>query len=158
MTQKKKSLAHKLFPRILKAVVKSMIVLILFLVFTQFLAPVEQIYPEVRTLVETYVLVYVVFIIAGELTKDTIYRYGLNVGKAFFFIGYSIYALNNGTITATVAPVTFSVNLQTFLIMIIFIGTLDFAKSLLQIINYMSDRAETQEIMVILPEQEIPAE
>ncbi len=134
-----------------------MIVLIAFLVISPFLAPLEQFVPQAGTLIETYVLVYVAFIIAGELTKGTIYQYGLSMGRAFFFIGYSIYALNNGIITQTIQSVTFSVNLQIFLIMIIFIGTLDFARSLIQIINHMADKAETEETVLVLAEPEVIA-
>jgi hypothetical protein len=156
----KKSFLRQLFPRILKAVVKATIVLVVFLVVSQFLAPLEQFLPQIKSLVETYVIVYMVFIIAGELTKGTIFQYGLNMGKAFFFIGYSIYALNNGIITQTIESVTFSVNLQIFLIMIIIIGILDFAKSLLQMINYMANKAETEETIIVpaIVEQEIPAQ
>jgi hypothetical protein len=146
-------------PRVLKGVAKATIVIIITLVILQFLTPLQQIIPNVKTLVETYVLISVVFIIAGELTKGTIYQYGLSMGKAFFFIGYSIYALNNGIISQSMMGVTFSVNLQIFLIMIILIGMIDFAKSLLQMINYLAEKAETEQIMVLQPvEQEIPAQ
>lgn len=153
-----KSLFRKLLPRVLRGVAKATIVIIITLVILQFLTPLQQVIPSIETLVETYVLISVVFIVTGELTKGTIYQYGLSMGKAFFFIGYSIYALNNGIITQSMMGVTFSVNLQIFLIMIIFIGTIDFAKSLLQMINFMAEKAETEQIMVLQPvEQEIPA-
>jgi hypothetical protein len=152
-----KSAFRKLLSRVLRAVVKAMIVVIAFLVFSQFLGPLKQVYPGVIGLIETYVVVYVAFTVAGELTKGMIYHYGVNIGKAFFFIGYSIYALNKGTITETIQSVTLSVNLQIFLIMMIFIGTLDFSKSLLQMINYVADKTETEEIVLVPPEQEIPA-
>lgn len=153
-----KSLFRKLLPRVLRGVAKATIVIIITLVILQFLTPLQQVIPDIKTLVETYVLISVVFIVAGELTKGTIYQYGLSMGKAFFFIGYSIYALNNGIVTQSMMGVTFSVNLQIFLIMIIFIGTIDFAKSLLQMINFMAEKAETEQIMVLQPiEQEIPA-
>lgn len=135
-----------------------MIVVIAFFVISQFIAPLQQVLPGARTIIETYVLVFIAFIIAGELTKGTIYQYGLSMGKAFFFIGYTIYALNSGIITQTIQAVTFSVNLEIFLIMVIFIGALEFAKALLQIINYMADKAETEEIGLIPVEQEIPAQ
>jgi len=152
-----KSLSQKFFPRILKAIIKSMIVLILFLVFSQFLAPLQEIFPETQMIIEAFVMVYIVFLVAGELTKGTIYHYCLNIGKAFFFIGYSIYALNSGTITFTIDAVTFSIGLQILLIMIIITGVLDLAKNLLQIINYLADKAETEETTLITLEQEAVA-
>ena len=148
-----------LLPRILKAVAKSLIVLILFLIFSQLLSPLNKVFPQATSLLQMYVMVYVVFIVLGELTKGTIYQHALGMGKAFFFIGYTIYALNSGIITQTIESVTFTVNLEVFLMMIILIGTLDFAKSLLQIINYMATKAETEEITVSPPlEQEVIAE
>ena len=146
------------FPRVLKATIKSVIVLIVFLVVSQFLAPLEQLFPGAMGLVELYFVVYVVFICVGELTKGTIYQYVLSIGRAFFFIGYSVYALNSGIISATVEGISFVVNLQVFLMMIILIGMLDFAKNLLHIVNYLANKAETEEITVAVPaEQEIPA-
>jgi hypothetical protein len=135
-----------------------MIVLILFLIFSQMLTPLNQFYPQATSLIQTYVMIYVVFIILGELTKGTIFQYGLSMGRAFFFIGYTIYALNSGIITQTIQSVAFTVNLEIFLMMIILIGTLDFSKSLLQIINYMATKAEKEEMTVSPPlEQEVIA-
>ena len=146
-----------LLSRILKATAKALIVIIFFLIFSQMLSPLNQIFPQTTSLLQTYVTVYVVFIILGELTKGTIYQHVLGMGKAFFFIGYTIYALNNGIITQTIRTITFSVDLQVFLMMIVVLGMLDFAKSLLRIINYVADKAETEEITVPKLEQQIPA-
>ena len=118
------------------------------------LTPVYQFYPQAASLVQTYVLIWVVFIILGELMKGTIFQYGLNMSRAFFFIGYSIYALNNGIITETIQSVTFTLNLETFLMMMILIGTLDFAKSLIQLINHMAEKAEIEVVMAPTLEHE----
>ena len=147
---------RKLTIHVLKAAAEALVVIIVFLVLSQFLGPLRQVYPGIARLVETYAVVYAVFIAAGELTKGTIYHYGLNMGRAFFFTGYSVYALNNGIITETIQTVTFSVNLQIFLITIIFIGILDFSRSFLQLINHIADKAETEEVVLVPAEQEIP--
>jgi hypothetical protein len=146
-----------LLPRVLKGVAKSLIIIIPFLIFFQMLTSLDQVFPRASALVETYVVVFVVFVVLGELTKGTIYQHILSMGKDFFFIGYTIFALNNGMITQTVRSITFSVNLQVLITMIIFIGILDFAKSLLQVINYMADKAENEVITVPKLGQEIPA-
>jgi len=146
-----------IFPRILKATIKALIVLIIFLVILQFLSPLEQVFPGAKGLIELYFMVYIGFIIVGELTKGTIYQYAFAIGRAFFFIGYSVYALNSGIITATVEGLTLTVNLQIFLMMIILIGMFDFAKNLLHIINYLANKAENEKITDTLPMQEIPA-
>ncbi|MBX5327653.1 MAG: hypothetical protein ACQXXH_01495 [Candidatus Bathyarchaeia archaeon] len=146
-----------IFPRILKATIKALIMLIIFLVILQFLSPLEHVFPGAKGLIELYFMVYIGFIIVGELTKGTIYQYALAIGRAFFFIGYSVYALNSGIITATVEGLTLTVNLQIFLMMIILIGMFDFAKNLLHIINYLANKAETEKITDTLPMQEIPA-
>jgi len=121
------------------------------------LTPLSRFFPRVNALIETYVEIFVVFTILSDLTKDTIYQPILGMGKAFIFIGYTLYALNTGIVTQTIQSITFSVNLQVFLLMIILIGTLDFAKSLLQIINHIANKAETEEITVPRLEQEIPS-
>jgi hypothetical protein len=148
-----------LFSRIPKAAAKSLFVIVLFMTFSHMLTPLNQIFPSASVLIETYVLVYAVFIALGELTKGTLYQHVLGMCEAFFYIAYTVYILNAGIITQTIRSITFSVDLQVFVMMIILIGTLDFAKSLLQIINYMANKAETEEITVprLEPEQEIPA-
>jgi hypothetical protein len=152
-----KSLLRTLFSRTPKAVAKSLLVIILFLAFSQMLTSLNQFFPRADVLIEIYVGVYVVFMFLSDLTKDTIYQHVLGMSKAFIFIGYTVYVLNNSIITQTIRSITFSVNLQVFLLMIILIGTLDFAKSLLQIINYIANKAETEEIIIPKLEQEIPA-
>jgi len=149
-----KSLFRFFLPRVLKAVVKAAIVLILFVILSPMLSPLNQFYPQATLLIQTYVMVWVAFIILGELAKGTIFQYGLNMGRAFFFIGYTIYALDSGIITETIQSVTFTVNLEIFLMMMILIGTLDFARSLVQLINHMATKAETEEITVPMLEQE----
>lgn len=121
------------------------------------LTPLNQIFPRAEAVVETYIGVYVVFICLGELTKGTLFQHALGMGRAFFLIGYTLYALNSGMVTQTIQSITFSVNLQVFITIIIFLGTLDFAESLLQIINHMANKAETETITVPKLEQEIPA-
>lgn len=147
-----------LFPRLLKGLAKSLIVIVAFLLFAQVLSSFNSFYPQAYSLIETYAVVYAVFIVLGELTKGMIYEHMLGMGKAFFFVSYSVFALNRGIFTQTIQTVTFTVNLEVFLMMIIIIGTLDFAKSLMQLINFMATTAETEEIFVILPKQEVLAQ
>lgn len=121
------------------------------------LTSLNQFYPRAYWLIATYVMVYAAFILLREITKGTLYEHVLGMGRAFFFMGYTVYALNSGIITQTMQSVTFTVNLEVFLMMIILIGTLDFAGSLLQIINYLAAKTETEEITMLAPvEQEIP--
>lgn len=147
-----------LLPRLLKGLAKALIAVIAFLVLAQFLTPLNTFFPQAYALIETYVIVYVVFIILGDLTKGMIYEHMLGMGKAFFFMGYTVYALNRGVITQSIESVSFTVNIEVFLMMMILIGTLEFAKSMLQLINFMATKAETEEIFVVFPEEVVVAE
>jgi hypothetical protein len=140
----------------LKAVAKVMAAIVVFLVVSKFLGPLQRVYPGVIGFAETYTAVYAAFMAAGELTEGTICHYGLNMGKAFFFISYSVYALNRGIITESIKTVIFTVNLQIFLFAIIFVNILDFSKSFLQIINHVTEKIETEETVLLPTEQEIP--
>lgn len=120
------------------------------------LTSLNQFFPQADVIIEIYVGVYVVFMFLNDLTNGTIYQHILGMSKAFIFIGYTVYVLNNSIMTQTMRSITFSVNLQVFLFMIVLIGTLNFAKSFLQIINYVADKAETETITVPKLEQEIP--
>jgi hypothetical protein len=80
--------------------------------------------------------------IVGELASGTIYQYFFNVAKALFVIGYLIYSLGGGIFGMTFQNVNLMIDLRLFLAVATLLGLLGLAKSILQAVNYMSEKAE----------------
>ena len=109
-----------------------------------FLASISEIVPGFQQMVETFVMVYILLIIIGELTSGTIFQYFFNVAKALFVIGYLIFSLKGGIFGLTFQNVSLMVDLRLFLVIAMLLSLLGLAKSVFQAINYMSEKAELQ--------------
>jgi len=86
--------------------------------------------------------VYILLMIVGELTSGTIFQYFFSVAKALFVIGYLIFSLNGGILSLTFQNVSLMVDLRLFLAIAMLLSLLGLAKSVLQAVNYMSEKAE----------------
>jgi len=126
----------------LKATVKGVLCYVFYFVLWMFVAPIAEIIPGFQMMVETFVIVYIIFIIIGELTSGTIFQYCFNVARALFVIGYLIFSLNGGIFGLTLENISFMVDLRLFLAIAMLLGLLGLAKSVLQAVNYMSEKAE----------------
>jgi hypothetical protein len=107
-----------------------------------FLAPVSEIVPGFQQMIEVFVMVYIFLMIIGELTVGTIFHHFFNGAKALFVILYLLFALNGGTVGVTVQNVNLIVDLHLFLVVAILLGLVGFAKSVLQAINFLNQKAE----------------
>jgi hypothetical protein len=126
----------------LKATVKGILFYAIYFVLWMFLAPISEIVPGLQQMIETFVMVYIVLIIVGELTSGTIFQYFFNVARALFVIGYLIFSLKGGIFGLTFQNVSLMVDLRVFLAIAMLLSLLGLAKSVLQAINYMSEKAE----------------
>jgi hypothetical protein len=126
----------------LKATIKGILIYGIYLVLWMFLAPVAEIVPGFQQMVETFVMVYIIFTIIGELTSGTIFQYCFNVAKALFVIGYLIFSLKGGIFSLTYENVSVMADLRLFLTIAMLLSLLGLAKSVLQAINFMNEKAE----------------
>lgn len=126
----------------LKATVKGILFYAIYFVLWMFLAPISDMVPGFQQMIETFVIVYILLIIIGELTSGTIFQYFFNVAKALFVIGYLIFSLNGGIFGLTFQNVSLMVDLRLFLAIAMLLSLLGLAKSVLQAINYMNEKAE----------------
>jgi hypothetical protein len=126
----------------LKATLKGILVYVIYFVLWMFVAPLSNIIPGLQQMIETFVMVYVALMIIAELTAGTIYQYFFNVARALFVIGYLIFSLNGGVIGLTVENISLIVDLRVFLAIATLVSLLGLAKSVLQAVNYMSEKAE----------------
>jgi hypothetical protein len=126
----------------LKATVKGILFYGIYFVMWTFLAPISEMIPSLQQMIETFIMVYILLIIVGELTSGTIFQYFFNVAKALFVIGYLIFSLKSGIFGLTFQNVSLMVDLRLFLAIAMLLSLLGLAKSVFQAINYMSEKAE----------------
>ena len=126
----------------LKASVKGILFYAIYFVLWMFLAPISDMVPGFQQMIETFVMVYILLMIVGELASGTIFQYFFNVAKALFVIGYLIFSLKGGIFGLTFQNVSLMVDLRLFLAIAMLLSLLGLAKSVLQAINYMNEKAE----------------
>jgi hypothetical protein len=149
-----KSLARKLLPRIAKAAIKGIIYFALFYLLPTFLVSqlsrfAPQLFTQYEQTVTILAAVLIFFVVASELTSGTIYQHALNIGKALILIIFFVFALNGGIVKFDIditgsQRVNFVADLRVFLSMLIAIDLLGLAKSVLQAVNFLSERTDKQ--------------
>jgi hypothetical protein len=137
----KKNLRGIVF-RALKAAIKGILFYIIYFVLSQLLAPVSTLVPGLQQMIETFFIVYIVLMIVGDLTSGTIYQHFFNVTEALFVIGYLLFSLRRGVFGTSFENVSLMVDLRLFLVIAVLLSLLGLAKTVLQAINYMSEKAE----------------
>lgn len=128
--------------RILKATAKAVIFYAVYFFVWFFLAPIAVLVPGLQLMVEAFVVVYIVLMILGDLTGGTIFQYFFSTAKSLFVICYLLFSLQGGILTASYEGVSLLVDLRMFVVVALLLGLVGFAKSILQAINYMNQRAE----------------
>lgn len=126
----------------LKTTVKATIVYFAYFFLWRYVAPISMMIPGLQQLIETFLTVYVVLMIAGDLTSGTVFQHVLNVAKALFVIVYLVFSLNNGIFGFAFGGVSLVVDLRLFLVIAMLLGLLGLAKSVMQTINYVNEKAE----------------
>jgi uncharacterized ion transporter superfamily protein YfcC len=133
---------QKFTRKALKATIKSVLFYGIYFVLSMLLAPVSEIVPGFQQMIEVFVMVYIFLMIIGELTAGTIVHHFFNGAKALFVILYLIFALNDGIVGITVQNINLIVDLRLFLVVAMLLSLLGFAKSVLQTINFLNEKAE----------------
>jgi len=137
---------RKIAFKVLKATLKGVLFCALYFVLWMFLAPVSEIVPGFQQTVETFFIIYLTLMIVGELASGTILQYFFNTAKALFVILYLILALRGGIVSVAFQNLNVIVDLRLFLIIAMLLSLLGLAKSVLQAINYLGERAEYKQI------------
>ncbi len=126
----------------LKATIKGVLFYALYLVLWMFLAPISEVFPGFQQMIEAFVMVYIFLMVVGELTSGTIFQHFFNAAKALFVICYLVLSLKGGILGVTFENVSLVVDIRLFLTVAMLLGLLGFAKSILQAINYLNEKAE----------------
>lgn len=143
-----------MLPRVAKATVKGLLYLLLLYVIPMFfLSQVAGFAPQLsqdfQQRVAIFAAIAIFFAVATELTSGTIYQHGLNIGRALILIIYFVIALDGGILKMDLdviddQRVSLMADLRTYLMILISIDLLGLAKSVLQMVNFLSERTEEQ--------------
>lgn len=126
----------------LRATIKGVLFYGIYFVLSIFLAPISGMVPGFLQAIEIFVMIYIVLIIIKELTVGTIFQYIFNTAKALFVILFLMFLLKSGVIGITFQNVSLIVDLRLFLVIGMLLSLLGFAKSVLQAINFLNEKAE----------------
>lgn len=140
---KNNSLIKGVIWRATKATLKAVLYYAVFLVVWSFLVPVSEYVPEIQHVAETFVTIYIILMVIGEFTSGTIYAQAFNVSRALFVIFYLLMSLQSGVFSMSIQDVSLIVDLSFLIVFAMLLGLLGVAKSIMQAINYMAQKAET---------------
>lgn len=147
------SFVRKMLPRIVRALIKGLLYFVfLYFVPMFFISQVSAFAPELFAsygqLLDVFVAVVIFFVVASELTSGTIFKYAFNVGKAIILIVFFVLALNGGVVSLSLnfegTNIGIWADLRIYLVILITIDLLGLAKSILQAVNFLSEKAEQQ--------------
>jgi hypothetical protein len=126
----------------LKATVKGLLFYAVYFILWTFIGSFAEIVPRLQSMVETFVAVYIVLMIIGELTGGTIYQHFFNAAKALFAMFYLLLTLNGGIINLSFQNLALLIDLRLLLVIAMILSLLGLAKSVLQAVNFVSEKAE----------------
>ncbi len=99
-------------------------------------------------LLDVFAAIVIFFVVAVELTAGTIFQHGFNIGKAIFILIFFVVTLNRAVVDMTVnlegTSIGIWANLRIFFFMFIAIDLLALARSTIQAVDFLSQKAEQQ--------------
>jgi uncharacterized ion transporter superfamily protein YfcC len=140
--KKSKNLVKDISFRVVKASVKAILVYLIYFFVAPMVAPLLELVPGFMESIEAFVIVYIVLMLLSDLTERTIFQCFFNTARALFFVGYLLFSMGDGVINASYENFSLTVNLTLFYTVAVLLSLLGFARSILQAISFMHERAE----------------
>ena len=140
--KKKKNLVKDVSFRVVKATVKAILVYLLYFLLAPMLAPLLGLIPGIIESIEAFVAVYIVLMILSDLTERTVFQYFFSTARTLFFMAYLLLSMGDGVISTSYENFSLTVNLTLFYTIALTLSLLGFASSILQAINFISERVE----------------
>ncbi|TRO47870.1 hypothetical protein E2P60_02235 [Candidatus Bathyarchaeota archaeon] len=141
--KKRKNLVKDISFRVAKATIKAILVYLVYFLLVPMLAPLFGLIPGFIESIEAFVAVYIVLMILSDLTAKTVFQYFFNTARALFFMGYLLLSMGDGVLSASYDNFSLTVNLTLFYAIAATISLFGFARTILQAINFMHEKAET---------------
>jgi hypothetical protein len=129
--------------KVFKATIKGVLFYAAYYFLTQFLAPIPEIAPGFQPMIETFVMAYITLMILGEVTSGTIFHHFFETAKSLFVVLYLLLSLNEGLLSVNFKNLNLIIDLRLFMTIAMLFSLLGLAKSMLQAIDFLSDKAES---------------
>lgn len=140
--KKRKNIVKDISFRVAKATVKAVLVYMLYFFLSPMLAPLFEMIPGFMESIEAFILVYIVLMILGDITAKTIFQHFFNTARALYFMGYLLLSMGDGVFSTSYESFSLTVNLTMFYAIAATLSLLGLARTILQAINFMHERAE----------------
>jgi len=140
--KKSKKIVKDVAFRVVKATVKAMLIYLVYFLLAPMLAPLFGLLPGFMESIEAFIVVYIVLMILSDLTERTILQYFFNTARALFFMAYLLLSMGDGVISTSYESFNLTVNLTLFYTVAVTLSLLGLARTILQAISFMSERAE----------------
>jgi hypothetical protein len=140
--KKSKNLVKDVSFRVAKATVKAILVYLIYFLLVPILAPLFELIPGFMESIEVFVIVYIVLMILGDLTAKTVFQYFFSTARALFFMAYLLLSMGDGVFNTSYENFSLTVNLTLFYTVAVLLSLLGFARTILQAINFMHEKAE----------------
>ncbi len=141
---KTKNIVKDVSFRIAKATVKAILIYLLYFLLTSVLSPLFEIIPGFVESIEAFIVVYIVLMILGDLTEKTVFQHFFSTARALFFVGYLILSMGDGVFGTSYESFSLTLNLTLLYAIAATISLLGLAKTILQAINFMHEKAEAE--------------
>jgi len=141
-TSTKRRLIKKRLFVIAKAAIKTVIVCIIYTVVSQLLEPVSSFIPGLQQMLQNFIIIYIALMVISDLMSGTVFQYIFSASRSGFVIAYLIVSLNSGIFSYTFGNVSLMVDLRVILVVVMLLELLGLAKSVIQEIDFVSQKAE----------------
>ena len=145
-----KLFVRKILPKAFKAALLAVITYLPMYFLSTLISPIKPFFPWYEPLTNIFAAVFIFFLVVGVFSSGTVFQYVFGVARMLALMIFFIYVLNGGIITLTVpieeASVNIMLDVTVVLAMIILVCLLGIAKNVVQAIDFVSGKAETEEM------------
>ena len=143
LTEKKENKLTKrdIGVRFIKAIIKAAIAYFLFSVIAMLLSSFEGFY-RYQTSSTIFIAAYIIFIFGIELSRGTVFQHVFAIANSLIIVFYFAHVMSQGMINIGIAEFNLTIDLRFFLSIFVLGGILGFAKTMLQLLNWMNEKEE----------------
>jgi len=145
-----KLFVKRILPKVFKAAFLAVITYLPMYFLSSLISPIKPFFPWYEPVTNIFAAVFIFFLVVGVLFSGTVFQYVFGVARTLVLMVFFICVLNGGIITLTVPTEGASVNMildvTVVLAILVLICLLGIAKNVVQAIDFMSNKAETEEL------------
>lgn len=143
MTEKRKDklTMRNIAVRVIKATIKAVLVYFLFSVISMLMSSFEGFY-RYQASSTLFIAVYIIFIFAIEVSRGTVFQHVCSIANSLIIVFYFAHVMSQGMVNMGIAGFNLTIDLRFFLSIFVLGGILGFARTMLQLLNWMNEKEE----------------